>query len=61
MVRGPQTAVGFGATTAGGQEVPNEDTLFQVGSISKVISGLALARLALDTWTPPDSPGYERL
>jgi uncharacterized protein with NRDE domain len=36
---------GYGATEANGARVPDENTLVQVGSISKVFTGLALARL----------------
>ncbi|MBL8625343.1 MAG: serine hydrolase [Myxococcales bacterium] len=35
---------GYGATVAGGAAAPDAATLFQIGSISKVITGLALAR-----------------
>jgi len=35
---------GYGATVAGGATVPDATTLFQIGSISKVLTGLVLAR-----------------
>jgi len=35
---------GFGATKASGAQVPDGDTVFQIGSISKFFTGLALAR-----------------
>lgn len=46
---------GFGATEAHGSRVPDGDTLFQIGSVSKVFTGLMLARLIIDTasvWRP---------
>jgi len=46
---------GYGATQAGGTQRPTETSLFQVGSISKVLTGLALARLVVDgTWAETD-------
>lgn len=43
------TAVrGYGAMVAGGTQAPDPDTLFQIGSISKVYTGLVLARLVAD-------------
>jgi CubicO group peptidase (beta-lactamase class C family) len=35
---------GWGATTLGGDVVPGETTLFQIGSVTKVFTGLAMAR-----------------
>jgi len=35
---------GWGATTLGGDVVPGETTLFQIGSITKAFTGLAMAR-----------------
>ncbi|GEM_PF-1856467 len=37
--------LGYGATHAAGSMVPDGETLFQVGSVTKVFTGLALARL----------------
>lgn len=46
VVTPEQTLVmGFGATEAGGATAPDADSLFQIGSISKVFTGLALARV----------------
>lgn len=39
---------GFGATKAHGAQLPDGDTVFQIGSISKVFTGLALARLVAE-------------
>ena len=34
---------GFGATEAGGDKLPDGDTIFQIGSVSKALTGLILA------------------
>ncbi len=47
---------GYGATAAGGATVPDAATLFQIGSISKVITGLALARQVADGALTPATP-----
>jgi CubicO group peptidase (beta-lactamase class C family) len=39
---------GWGASAPGGATQPGADTLFQVGSITKVFTGIALARLVTD-------------
>lgn len=36
---------GFGATAAGGTTTPGASTVFQIGSLSKALTGLVLARL----------------
>jgi CubicO group peptidase (beta-lactamase class C family) len=47
--RGQRGVYGFGATEAGGASVPDRDTVFQIGSISKVLTGLVLAREVVGT------------
>jgi len=39
---------GYGATTRGGSVVPDGRTLFQIGSLTKVFTGLGLARLVAE-------------
>lgn len=47
---------GYGATEANGTRRPDDSTLVQVGSISKVFTGLALARLIeARTWAEGDT------
>lgn len=43
-----QRVFGFGATRANGSQIPDGDTVFQIGSVSKVFTGLALARFIVD-------------
>ena len=45
VTRDQSVVLGFGGTEARGATRPDGDTLFQIGSISKVFTGLALARL----------------
>ena len=40
---------GFGATSASGKTVPDGDTIYQIGSISKALTGLVLARAVTGT------------
>lgn len=48
-VRGGETAVaGFGRAAAEREAAPDGDTLLRIGSITKVFTGAALARLAAD-------------
>lgn len=47
---------GYGATVADGTTVPDGDTLFQIGSISKVFTGLELARLVVAGEVAIDAP-----
>ncbi len=47
---------GYGATVADGATVPDGDTLFQIGSISKVFTGLELARLVVAGDVAIDAP-----
>lgn len=49
---------GWGATELGGSTAPGDDTLFQIGSVTKVFTGLAAARLVDEgTITLDTTPG----
>jgi CubicO group peptidase (beta-lactamase class C family) len=48
--------LGYGATEAGGTTRPDGDTLFQIGSVSKVYTGLGLARLVASGELAADDP-----
>jgi CubicO group peptidase (beta-lactamase class C family) len=57
VVTPEQTVVlGYGATTAGGTTRPDGDTPFQVASLSKVYTGLALARQVANGDLTPSAP-----
>lgn len=58
VVATPTTTLvrGYGATTAGGVSVPDGATPFQIGSLSKLLTGLALARQIEDGNVAADGP-----
>ncbi len=45
---------GYGATEAHGATLPDGDTIFQIGSITKFFTGLGLARLVAEGEVTPD-------
>ncbi len=53
--------LGYGATVAGGAIRPDGDTLYQIGSVSKVYTGLALARLVAQGQLAADAPAVTYL
>jgi len=56
LVRGGEAqAWGFGRVAAGGP-APNARTVFEIGSITKVVTGLVLARLVAEGRTSLDQP-----
>jgi CubicO group peptidase (beta-lactamase class C family) len=52
---------GWGATELGGARTPDGTTLFQIGSLTKVFTGLAVARLIEDGAFSADTPAGELL
>lgn len=54
---------GFGAPRAGGTNAPDGNTYFQIGSVTKVLTGLMLASLVEDSATAinPDAPANSYL
>lgn len=56
LVSEPHTSVvGVGALRKGGQEAPDGDTFFQIGSVTKVFTGLLLAA-RVEQGVEPDTP-----
>ena len=47
-IDGVPACYGFGATVAGGGAAPDGNTIFQIGSVSKVYTGFILAQLVAD-------------
>ena len=51
-----ELVAGWGATELGGARVPDSTTLFQIGSLTKVFTGLAVARLVEEGEFTADAP-----
>jgi len=52
---------GWGATELGGTRVPDSTTLFQIGSLTKVFTGLGVARLVEEGAFTADTPAGDLL
>ncbi|MBK8012005.1 MAG: beta-lactamase family protein [Deltaproteobacteria bacterium] len=53
--------LGYGTTTKGGSIIPKADTVFEIGSITKVITGLLLAQHVVDGRVALDDPAAQYL
>jgi len=58
---GKAQVYGYGRNAAGGEDVPDSGTVFEIGSVSKVFTGALLALLARDKSVRLDQPVAELL